>query len=169
MAVERGLNAKMGVGPDSVQPSSVQAGGRAALDVARGASRLLWRRGYAVIPEFTLPDGSRLDLAGLSRSGEIVAVEIKVSLADLRGDRKWPGYLDWCERFWFAVPQGFDLDAPPVDQGLIVADRFGAEALREGPARILAPARRKSLTLAFARVAAERLMRSLDPEIDARA
>lgn len=97
--------------------------------------------------------------------GDLLAVEIKVSLADLRGDRKWPGYLDWCERFYFAVPVGFPLDAVPQAPGLIVADRYGAEIVRESPVASLAPARRKALTLSFARVAAERHLRSNDPDL----
>ena len=43
--------------------------------------------------------------------------------------------------------------------GLIVADGFGAAILRESPHHPLAGARRKAVTLRFARCAAERLMR----------
>lgn len=133
-----------------------------ALDVARGVQRRLASMGFVSVTEFTLPDGGRLDVAALGPSGELFAVEIKVSKADLLGDRKWRGYLPYCERFYFAVPVGFDLSLPPEDAGLIVADRFGAEVLRESTVSMLAPARRKALTLSFARVAAERLWRGLD-------
>lgn len=133
--------------------------------VTRGVQRCLYARAYAPLTEFILPDGSRLDVMAVGTGGDLLAVEIKVSLADLRGDRKWPGYLDWCERFYFAVPVGFPLDAVPQTPGLIVADRYGAEIVRESPVASLAPARRKALTLSFARVAAERLLRSNDPEL----
>lgn len=133
--------------------------------VARGVQRCLYARRYATLTEFTLPDGARLDVAGLGPSGDVLAVEIKVSLADLRGDKKWPFYLDYCERFYFAVPVGFNLDAVPEAPGLIVADRYGAEIIRESPVAPLSAARRKVLTLSFARVAAERMMRALDPDI----
>ncbi len=132
--------------------------------VARGVQRCLFARGYAPLTEFILPDGSRLDVAAIGPSGDVLAVEIKVSLADLRGDRKWPGYLDFSERFYFAVPLGFPLDAVPVAPGLIVADRYGAEIVRESPVVPLSPARRKALTLGFARVAAHRVLRVQDPE-----
>ena len=135
-----------------------------ALSVARGVQRLLYARGYAPLTEFILPDGARLDVAALGSSGDVLAVEIKVSLADLRGDRKWPGYLDYCETFYFAVPVGFPLDAVPSAPGLIVADRYGAEIVRESPRVALAPARRKALTLSFARTAAQRVLRTADPE-----
>ena len=33
----------------------------------RGAARLLWEHGYSAIPEFTLPDGRRADIAAVGR------------------------------------------------------------------------------------------------------
>lgn len=133
--------------------------------VTRGVQRCLYAKGYAPLTEFILPDGLRLDVMALGPGGDLLAVEIKVSLADLRGDRKWPGYLPWCERFYFAVPVGFPLEIVPETPGLIVADRYGAEIVRDSPVAALAPARRRSLTLGFARVAAERHLRGLDPEL----
>ena len=78
-----------------------------ALDVARGVSRLLLDDGYAPILEFTLPNGRRLDVAAIGPGGEILGVEIKVALADLRGDSKWPDYLEYCDLFYFAIPPDF--------------------------------------------------------------
>jgi len=78
-----------------------------ALDVARGVSRLLLADGYSPILEFTLPNGRRLDVAAIGPGGEILGVEIKVALADLRGDSKWPDYLEYCDLFYFAIPPGF--------------------------------------------------------------
>lgn len=135
--------------------------------VTRGVQRCLYGRGYAPLTEFILPDGARLDVMAVGTGGDLLAVEIKVSLADLRADRKWPGYLPWCERFYFAVPVGFPLEAVPEAPGLIVADRYGAEIVRESPVAPLAPARRKALTLGFARVAAERFLRAGDPDLAA--
>ena len=45
---------------------------------------------------------------------------------------------------------------PPPRPGLIIADAFGGAVLREPPHTPLAGARRKALTLAFARLAAGR-------------
>jgi hypothetical protein len=44
----------------------------------------------------------------------------------------------------------------PDEPGLIVADGFGGAVVREAAAVALAPARRKALILAFARLAAMR-------------
>ncbi|KPF73733.1 transcription elongation factor [alpha proteobacterium AAP81b] len=141
-----------------------------APDVVRGVSRWLVRAGVAPLAEVPLGCGRRADIVGLGGDGRLTLVEIKVSLADLRGDRKWPEYLDWCDRFFWAVPAGFplgDFDTPafrPEATGLLVADRFDAEQLRSAPWHGLAPARRKAETLRFARRAALRVAAMLDPE-----
>lgn len=132
-------------------------------DVARGVSRMLLGQGYSPLVEFTLPNGRRLDVAAISDAGEIAAVEIKVSLADFRADEKWREYLDYCDRYYFAVPDGFPLEVLPDAHGLIVADKFGAAIIREAPHAPIAAARRKSLLIRFARTAAERFIRAGDP------
>ncbi len=90
----------------------------------------------------------------------MVIVEIKSSVADFRSDGKWPEYLDWCDRFYFAVAAGFPADILPGAPGLIVADAFGGETLRETEPSPLHASRRKALTVRFARTAARRMQRS---------
>jgi hypothetical protein len=46
----------------------------------------------------------------------------------------------------------------------MVADAFGAALLRDGITTPLPPARRRAMTLRFARTAAARLRRQLDPQ-----
>ena len=135
-----------------------------ALDVARGVARLLLRHDCLAVPEVSLGNGRRADLFALCPKGLITIVEIKVSRADLLGDGKWRDYLDHCDRFFWAVPQGFDLrlfdreDLLPEGTGLIVADRYDAAMLRDAPPIALSAARRKAETLALARRAARRLL-----------
>lgn len=147
------------------EPSFPASAANPAIDDARalmrGAARLLLDLGVTAIPEFTLPSGRRADLAGLGPKGEMVIVEIKSGLADYRADQKWPEYFDWCDRFFFAVSERFPSNLLPEEAGLIIADGFGGAVVRECPVRALAPARRKALTLKFARNAAERALRSL--------
>ena len=126
-------------------------------DVARGVSRLLIQEGFSPILEFTLANGRRLDVAALGADGTMVGVEIKVALADLKGDAKWPEYLEFCELFYFAIPPDFPDEFVPPGTGLIVADRYGGAIVRPSPRTALHPSRRKAVTLSFARVAAERL------------
>lgn len=126
-------------------------------EVTRGAARLLVDLGFAPLAEVQLPNGRRADLMGLGPKGEIVILEVKSSIEDFRIDQKWGEYRDYCDRFYFAVRTDFPREVLPVDVGLIVADRFGGSVLRESSEALLAPARRKALTLAFARSAALRL------------
>lgn len=141
-----------------------------AIAVARGTLRLFVRHDMSGILEVPLPNGRRADIMALDSAGRITIVEIKCSRADLLADMKWPEYFDFCDRFFWAVPAGFDLspfdsDALWPDRtGLIVADQYDAELLRPAPIEPLAAARRKAETLRFARRAARRLTAIADPD-----
>jgi hypothetical protein len=132
--------------------------------LARGVCRALAQLGYASLVEFPLANGRRADVLALDKTGELLIVEIKSSVADFRADRKWTQYRDFADRLYFGVPNAFPCNLIPEECGLIVADAFGAAVLREPPATPLAPARRRALTLRFALVAAARLGRQLDGE-----
>jgi len=124
--------------------------------VTRGAARLMTALGYAPLLEVCLPNGRRADIMALGPKGQIFIVEVKSGIEDFRTDRKWHEYQPYCDAFAFAVAPEFPREALPVDPGLIVADGFGGAVLREAPAAPLVGARRKALTLAFARLAALR-------------
>jgi hypothetical protein len=128
--------------------------------LARGVCRMLLDEGFSVLTEFPVRTGRRLDVLALGPKGEFWCVEVKSSRADFQSDRKWPDYLDWCDRLYFAVPPGFPEDLLPVEHGLIRTDEWDAEILRHGTEARLAAARRKSVMLRFARLAADRLIRS---------
>ncbi len=135
--------------------------------IARGACRFLVDLGFAPVTEFIPARGLRADIFATGPKGEVWIVECKSCLADFRSDRKWEGYLDWCDRFFFAVDQDFPAEVLPEAHGLILADPFGAEILRPASESPLAPARRKALTLRAARTAALRLRAALDPGLPA--
>lgn len=135
-----------------------------AAAVQRGVRRLFALMGHASLPEVTLASGRRADVLALSADGRITIVEIKSSVADFRADRKWPDYRDYCDLFFFAVPPDLSPDLIPVTAGLIVADSFGGAVLRSPEAHPLAAARRKAVTLRFARSAAFALQTLADPE-----
>jgi hypothetical protein len=129
--------------------------------VRAGATRLLIDMGYAPVWELTLASGRRADICGVNAKGEFAIVEVKSGVDDFRTDGKWPEYAPYCDRFYFAVAPEFPLnlldDAPC---GLIVADRFGAGVVRDAPHHPLVAARRKAVTLVFARHAALRALRA---------
>lgn len=141
-----------------------------AAEVARGVTRLFCRSDLFSICEVPLPNGRRADMMAIDAKGQLAIVEIKVAKADLLGDNKWTDYLDYCDRFFWAVPP--DLAAIcdsqrflPNEAGLIVADRYDAVLIREAMDRPLAPARRKAEWLRFARRAARRLSEQIDPSL----
>src|SRR5438105_2005349 len=78
--------------------------------LARGVCRALTQLGFACLTEFALANGRRADVAALGRGGKIAIVEVKSSLADLRADRKWPEYWEFCDRLYFAVAADFPHD-----------------------------------------------------------
>ena len=141
-----------------------------AADVARGVTRLFCRQELFAICEMPLPNGRRADLMAIDPKGGLTIVEIKVAKADLVGDGKWTDYLDYCDRFFWAVPPHL---APileeerylPRDAGLIVADRYDAAVVRQAAHRPLPPARRRAELLRFARRAARRLAAQIDPSL----
>lgn len=132
---------------------------RTTLAVTQGAARLMVSLGYAPLLEVGLPNGRRADVMALGRRGDIVICEVKSGIEDYRIDRKWHEYGPYCDAFYFAVAPEFPDGVLPDEPGLIVADGFGGAVVREPPASPLAPARRKALTVAFARLGAMRTLR----------
>ena len=147
---------------DLVAPTSL-ARPDITIAVRQGATRCLVHLGYAPIWEFSLANNRRADICGLSQKGQLVIVEVKSGIHDFKADSKWRDYAPFCDLFYFAVSPDFPLDLIPSDgedaPGLIVADAFGAEIVRGAPRFDLAPARRKAVTLSFARHAAMRALR----------
>jgi hypothetical protein len=132
--------------------------------LTRGTCRALEQLGYVSLVEFPLANGRRADILALGKTGDLVIVEIKSSVADFRADRKWSNYRDFSDRLYFAVPNDFPRPLIPDECGLMVADSFTAAVLRDGSTTKLDARRRRALTMRFARIAATRLRRLLDPE-----
>ncbi len=134
-----------------------------ARSLLRGVGRALATADQAVLAELPLANGRRADVVALDRAGLITIVEIKSCLADFRADQKWQDYLDFCDRFYFAVAADFPVAVLPAEQGLMLADAFTAEVVRAAIERQLPAARRKAMLLRFGRLAALRLQSVLDP------
>jgi hypothetical protein len=133
--------------------------------ISRGVCRLLRALGQGTVTEFPLYNGRRADVMALDRGGRFTIVEIKSSPADYRADRKWGEYLDFCDRFYFAVGPDFPRDMLPEGHGLIVGDSYEATVLREALPRPLHPSRRRTLLLRFGLAASRRLRDLEDPGI----
>lgn len=131
--------------------------------LARGVSRHLASLGLAAVEELVPARGLRVDVMALGNAGEIWVIECKSSRADFTSDHKWQGYLEWCDRFFWAVDEDFPVDLLPEGTGLIIADAYDAEIIRMAPEDKLAPARRKVVVQKFATHAARRLQALRDP------
>jgi len=131
--------------------------------LARGVARALRALDFVTVEELVPTPGLRVDVLALGPKGEIWVIECKSGRADYMADRKWQGYLPWCDRFFWAVDAAFPTNLLPADTGLMLADAFDAEIIRMGPETPLAPARRRVMVQKFARHAALRLQALRDP------
>ncbi len=133
--------------------------------IRRGVGRALVAADQAILFELPLANGRRADVVALDHRGRFTIVEIKSGLADFQADHKWRDYLDYCDFFTFAVAADFPEGVLPEDEGLMIADGFGAEAIRPPRHDPLSAARRKAMLIRFARAGAGRFQAMLDPSI----
>jgi hypothetical protein len=136
-----------------------------ATALSRGVCRAMGAAGFFCLTEFRLANGRRADVMAMDRQGRFAIVEIKSGEVDFRTDAKWHEYLDFCDLFYFAVAGDFPRELLPEDQGLMIADAYGAAVLRESPEAPLHASRRKAVLLRFAHGAAGRVQQVLDPGI----
>ena len=122
---------------------------------------------FVTVEELIPSPGLRVDVMALGPKGEVWIIECKSSRADFIGDQKWQHYLEWCDRFFWAVDGDFPADLLPAESGLIIGDAYGAEILRMAPESPLPAARRKGMVQKFARHAASRLHGFRDPGVSA--
>ncbi len=141
---------------------------RLSVQLARGVTRAMTQLGCVCLSEFTLKSARRVDVIALDRKGLFTIVEIKTSVADFRSDGKWQEYLPFCDHYYFAVPEDFPLEILPPDHGLMIADAYTAAIVREATPGSMNAARRKALTLRFARKAGSRLVQFTDPAVSSR-
>ena len=142
--------------PNALQPGQL---------LQRGVSRHLASYGFACVEEVVPARGLRVDVMALGPKGEVWVVECKSCRVDFTSDSKWQGYLEWADRFFFAVDEEFPTDLLPQDQGLIIGDAYTAEILRMPVEKKLAPARRRVMVQKFAVTAARRLQVLRDPDM----
>ncbi|WP_342743548.1 MmcB family DNA repair protein [Planktotalea arctica] len=131
--------------------------------LARGVCRYMASQGFVCIEEFVPARGLRVDVLALGPKGELWVIECKSGKADFQSDKKWEGYLEWCDRYFWAVDADFPTDLLPEGTGLIVGDAYDAEVVRMAPEVKLAAARRKVIIQKFAMNAARRLQALRDP------
>jgi len=133
--------------------------------LARGVSRHLRSLDFISVEELTPTRGLRVDVMALGPKGEIWIIECKSSRTDFQTDNKWQGYLEWADRFFWAVDQDFPTELLPDNTGLIIADGYDAEIIRIGAETKLTGGRRKQMLVKIARHAAVRAQAARDPGV----
>ena len=133
--------------------------------ISRGVMRHFAQIGLSSLSEFSPTRGLRVDIVALGPSDEIWIVECKSGKNDFKSDNKWHNYLDWCDRYFWAVAAEFPIDILPSDTGLIIADPYDASILREASLNKVSVARRKKLIKSIAKSACNRLLHHTDPKI----
>ena len=133
--------------------------------IARGVMRHFSQMGLPSLSEYSPVRGLRVDVIVLAPSDEIWIVECKSSKIDFKSDKKWQNYLEWCDRYFWAVDSDFPKDILPFDTGLIIADSYDAKILIESPLNKLPAARRKKIVRSMASTACNRLAAYTDPII----
>ena len=135
--------------------------------LARGVCRHMREHDFVCVEELVPTRGLRVDVMALGPKGEVWVIECKSSRADFTSDNKWQGYLEWCDRYFFAVDEDFPTELLPPETGLILADAYNAEIIRIPDEDRLAASRRKVMHMKFARHAASRLQGYRDPGVAA--
>lgn len=149
--------------PDDLKPVVLKPGQL----LARGVCRHLLTHDFVTVEELTPTGGLRVDVMALGPKGEVWVIECKSGRTDYLTDHKWQFYMEWCDRFFWAVDADFPTELLPEHTGLIVADAYDAEIIRMAPEAKLPPARRKVMVQKFARHAAIRQHAARDPQITA--
>ncbi len=136
-----------------------QAGHIGTARITAAIARMFIERGEACLREFTVKSGRRVDVISMARGGEITVVEVKSSRQDFLSDNKWHEYLEWADRFYFAVDDSFDraLLPGPETCGIIITDGFDCLEIQPAPVTKLKAARRTHLARRLAHVAMRRL------------
>lgn len=133
--------------------------------LARGVCRHFRSLDFVTVEELIPAPGLRVDVMAMGPRDEVWIVECKSSRVDFVSDGKWQGYLEWCDRYFWAVDEAFPTELLPDGTGLIIADAYDAEIIRMAPEAKLAAARRKVMIRKFARHAALRWHSARDPGV----
>jgi hypothetical protein len=113
------------------------------------AEYLTRKRRMAVIFEAGVIKRGRLraDVLGMNLKRNVVVIETKSSVSDYRSDKKWRGYLPYCNQFYFCFEESVYKKLKkelPKDAGIIVV-KEKPEGKRLYPIRVVQNVRRSEI------------------------
>lgn len=115
-----------------------------ASEIKTAATRYFVKKRMAVNEEVGLCKWGRFraDLLCLNFYGDVTVVEVKSSVADFKSDKKWHNYLDYSNRFYFALsPAVYAKVKDDIPRGVGVllvsraTDRLGRNLLKSNVAK----------------------------------
>ena len=131
--------------------------------ILRNTMRFLANKGYQIISEFALPNKKRVDLIAINLKREILIVEVKSNIKNLKIDKKWKKYLKYCNFFYFAFNNCQKITSIKKTIGIIKANNLKTEIIQKPKYNKIGINRKNVIILKFGLSAASKFHRLVDP------
>ena len=134
-------------------------------NIVQNTLRFLSNKGYKTITEFALPNKKRVDIIALNSKKKILIIEVKSKVEDLKHDKKWKKYLNYCNYFYFAIskyPKNFK-----IHENIGVIETNKKTKIKKRAVYIKIPEIKKNnLIFNLALSAASKFHRLIDPDFN---
>ena len=133
-------------------------------EILQKTMQFLSLKGYKVLSEFALPNKKRVDIIAINLKKKIIIVEVKSNKKNLKYDKKWKNYLNYCNYFYFACNdklKDFDFSE---NIGVIQNNSNNIRIIRKSKYKKLSENKKKQLIFKIALSATSKFHRLIDPE-----
>ena len=135
-------------------------------EILQKTMQFLSLKGYKVLSEFALPNKKRVDIIAINLKKKIIIVEVKSNKKNLKYDKKWKNYLNYCNYFYFACNEKLkDFDFSE-NIGIIQNNSNNIKIVRKSKYKKLSENIKKKLIFKIALSAASKFHRLIDPEFN---
>ena len=125
--------------------------------VTDAIARSCFEQGDELLREFELSVKRRVDLVTISDKGWITIIEIKLSVAVFRSDKKWNKYIEWADQFYFGVAHNFPIEILTKEHSIITTDGFDIYKAQPSPVQKLNGSRRNTPVRKLAKASIRRI------------
>lgn len=132
--------------------------------ILQNTMRFLSTKGYRVLSEFALPNKKRVDIIGINLKKEIVIVEVKSNKSEIKLDKKWKNYLNYCNYFYFACSDKLKNFNFSEDIGIIRNNYNKIKITKESKYKKLPENKKNKLIFKITLSAISKFHRLIDPE-----
>ena len=120
-------------------------------------------KGYKVLSEFALPNKKRVDIIAINLKKKIIIVEVKSNKKNLKYDKKWKNYLNYCNYFYFACNDKLKDSEFSENIGIIQNNSNNIKIIRKSKYQKISENKKKQLIFKIALSAASKFHRLIDP------